>query len=110
MNYFKICLVLFAFIFCSSACYSDSSLPGKNSTLKWAPTSPSAISEKANKTLSIGETCPITGAQDPFVQGVLNGYYNTMQGMSGGSYSAQELQKQQADYAKQQQNYSGNEE
>lgn len=61
---------------------------------------PSSVAEKAN---SSGSLQGSGGAfQDPMTMGVMNGYFNMMQGMTGGSYNPQEMQKQQADFAKQQ--------
>lgn len=62
---------------------------------------PSAVANKANEKQLINTSQGI-GMQDPFMQGVMNGYYNMMQGMTGASYNTQEMQRQQADYASQQ--------
>lgn len=105
MNHIRYFISLFIFVLCTSACFADSSFPSKNSTLKWKPTSASELSSKANEN-SPNMVSPFGGMQDPFVQGALNGYYNAMQGTTGGSYSAQEMQRQQADYAKQQTEYA----
>jgi hypothetical protein len=98
----KVILIVCFLIFLSSVCYGDTlnTQYKKGSTLKWTPASTGEISSKANGNSSYGSSNSIL--QDPLVNGAMNGYYNMMQGMSGNPYNMREIQKQQADYAKQQ--------
>lgn len=66
---------------------------------------PGTAAARANKNGSISS--PYSEIMnDPIINSTLNGFGNMMQGMSGGSYSAQERTKQQMDYAQQQSKYS----
>lgn len=95
-------LILFSVV-CSSVCYADTvSMP--KSTLKWTPSSPSSVSAKANSNSAYGLNSPAY-MQDPMMTGMMQGYMNMMQGMTGNNYTnMQEIQRQQMDYAKQQSN------
>lgn len=87
----------------ASVCWADNvSMP--KSTLKWTPVSASSVSAKANSDSSYDLNSPAY-MQDPMMSGMMNGYYNMMQGMTGNNYTnMQEMQRQQMDYAKQQAN------
>ena len=98
MNRFKFILILSVILGFLSINYGytleSKCVPGG----KFSLSDPSAVANKANQKSSINPD----GAMDPFVSGALSGYYNMMQGATGNAYNAQEVQKQQADYAKQQ--------
>lgn len=96
-------LILILVLSGTTACFADTvSMP--KSTLKWTPSSPSSVSAKANSNSAYGLNSPAY-MQDPMMSGMMNGYYNMMQGMTGNNYTnMQEIQRQQMDYAKQQTN------
>lgn len=96
----NILLILSFFICFQVASYGDV-ISKPSPTLKWKPTSASSISSKANRDPAYG-TQSSGAMSDPFVGGMMNGYYNMMKGSMGSAYEFQEMQKQQVDYAKQQ--------
>lgn len=101
MKYIKLILVLFIFVGFSSTSYAtflDSQNPY---SVKLNLSGANDVAAKANANSSINASGSSI-LQDPVMGGMMNGYYNMMQNMNGGSYNPQELQKQQSDYAKQQ--------
>lgn len=79
--------------------------PARGGSLKWTPSTPDAISKKANS--KEGVTSPYSGIlQDPMINSTIGGMGNMLQGVSGSAYDAQEQTKRQLDYTKQQMKYS----
>ena len=101
MKYFKILLTLLMFFYFSSAgiCASLSSQGQYSMKLNLQDTS--SVADKANKNPSL--LAPGNGiSDDPFVNSAINGMGNMIQGLTNGSYSGAEQQRQQMDYARQQ--------
>lgn len=96
----NIILLMIVFLFSSISCFAQGNLSSKINL-----SGAGSVAAKANSESSFGSSPFSNMMQDPMMQGMLNGYYSTMQGMTGASYQAQEQQKQQMDYAKQQTNY-----
>lgn len=61
---------------------------------------PSDVAKQANQVQSFYASPFSQAMQDPFVNSMMNGYYSGIQGSTGASYSAIEMQKQQAEYAR----------
>lgn len=89
-------LLMIILLFSGVSCFAQGNLSSKINL-----TGASSVAEKANKDLYF-DGCSSGIMQDPMMQGALNGYYNAMQGMAGGSFNAQEQQKQQMEYTRQQ--------
>ena len=90
----KIILVICAFLSVFNACYAGDL--GSKIKLHDA----NSISDKANQNSTIGGS-----EQNPFVNSMMQGYGNMLKGSTNSSYGAQEEQKLQADYARQQTKY-----
>lgn len=103
MKHSKFVLILSIFIGCSSICYGNTS-EFQNKLEKVQLSGPSSVAAKANKNSSFGSS--YSGDINPMINGMLNGM-TQMPGMSN-TYDAAEQIKQQADYAKQQENYEKN--
>lgn len=106
MKKIKFLVVLSVFVCSASFCYGDSSNPQSSfvKRLNVSTSTPEAMAERANKGTYYGAQ---GGIQDPLINGAIGGYYNmmqVMQGLPGSSFGAQEMQKQQTDYVRQQMN------
>jgi hypothetical protein len=99
MKYCKILSTLLVFICfsCAGICNNLSS-QGKYST-KLNLKDASSVSAQANKANSFESDNPM---QDPLVNSMVGGFMNSMMMQNNGSYSGEEMRKQQADYVKQQ--------
>lgn len=102
MNYIKIIIALIVFVGFSSICYGDS-IHSSGGKIHFQCSTPDSVVNKANQAPSLSSPFPSI-LQDPMVNSMLGGYSNMMQGTTGTSYSAEELRRQQMDYAKQQAN------
>lgn len=110
MKYCKILFVLVIFICfshsgnCSEYNTNPLSSQGKYST-KLNLKDASSIANQANRNPSV--YCPEGSelSDDPFMNSAINSMGAMLQGMTNGSYSATEQQKQQMDYARQQMEY-----
>lgn len=93
-------LLILCFILClSTSCFADTYNANCNKVyLKGSD--PADVAKHANQVQSFYASPFSQAMQDPFVNSMMNGYYSGMQGSTGASYSAIEMQKQQADYAK----------
>lgn len=100
INFF-VALLVFSFV--SQCCLAHSSSQPEFRTrlnLSRSSNSSQEVADRANRMYGESNAGFI---QDPLMNGALGGYYNMMQGMSGSSpVNMQEIQKQQADYVKQQ--------
>ncbi len=102
MKYIKMFLALLVFVSFSSLCYGDT-VTSPASKLHFKGATPDSVVNKANQTPALAPHSPSI-FQDPMVNSMLGGYGNMIQGTTGGSYSAEEMRRQQMDYAKQQVN------
>lgn len=68
--------------------------------VEYPVSSSQSVADRANKLY--GGSGYSGGVQDPLMNGALGGYYNMMQGVTGGAYDAREMQRMQTDYVKQQ--------
>lgn len=66
--------------------------------------SPSSVAAQANGEDDMDSSLSGVG-NDPYMNSMMNGFSNMLQGMTGCSYSMQEQQKQQMEYVKQQAEY-----
>lgn len=102
MKKFNFLLILSIFIVSNSICYAESFNNNQSAfakRLNMVGSSQESVVERANRDYASG---PFGLVNDPLMNSAIGGYYNMMQGMSGGAYNAQEMQRQQADYVKQQ--------
>lgn len=104
-------LLILTILVCSTASCNAESFNCNQSAfanrLNVAGSTPESVAERANRDYASGSAGLI---QDPLMNSALGGYYNMMQGATGNSYNAQEMQRQQADYVKQQMNKPAEEE
>lgn len=107
MKYCKILSVLVMFICLAQAgnCSENGTNPlssqGKYST-KLNLKDASSVANQANRNPSVTCSPGSELTDDPFMNSAINSMGAMLQGMTNGSYSATEQQKQQMDYARQQ--------
>lgn len=101
MKVLKILLALFSFICLQAIGYCDvQNKPNISEKIYWGNSSPSAVAAKANQNSSINSD---SSSADPSLYNPMGAYGNMLQMMNPmNSYSGIEMQKQQADYVKQQ--------
>lgn len=92
-------LILFCLLSMSTICYADT-VTSTGGKLRFKCTTPDSVVNKANQAPSLYS--PYSSVlQDPMVNSMLGGYSSMIQGAAGGSYSVEEMKRQQMDYAKQ---------
>ena len=96
MNRIKVFIIFYLLIFSGSFVCSKEFV-GSKLNLQDAK----SVSDKANQLPSVGGESILS---DPFIDATMGGIRNVVQGFNNNTYSMQEQQKQQADYAKQQVN------
>ena len=104
MKKFTTILFLMTLINFSSVSYgAEINYQGKiGGNLRLNGSAASDVAKKANQNYDYTYNGVVS---DPMMNGMMNGMYNAMQGATGTTYSVQEMQKQQMDYAKQQNQY-----